>query len=99
MAEEVKDAAVAVPRAMMTIFLVDFALIFPLIVTVCYHLPNVDAALEDTTTYPGIWVLRQAMSRRWIAALLAVMTFMVMASNTTYLAGVSRDLFAFARPG
>jgi choline transport protein len=97
MAEEVKDAAVAVPRAMMTIFLVDFALIFPLIVTICYHLPDVDAALEDTTTYPGIWVLRQAMSRGWIAALLAVMTFMVMASNTTYLAGVSRDLFAFAR--
>ncbi|KAK5114102.1 hypothetical protein LTR62_002671 [Meristemomyces frigidus] len=96
-AEEVKDAAVAVPRAMITIFLVDCALVFPLIVTICYYLPDVEAALNDTTSYPGIYIMRQAMSTIWIAVILAVITFMVMASNITYLAGVSRDLFAFAR--
>ncbi|KAK3673377.1 hypothetical protein LTR78_006610 [Recurvomyces mirabilis] len=97
MAEEVKDAAVAVPRAMMTIFLIDFALVFPLLVTICYHLPDIDAALNDTTAYPGIYIMRQAMSDTWIAVIMAVITFICMASNITYLAGVSRDLFAFAR--
>jgi len=37
------------------------------------------------------------MPKVWIAVLLAVVTFIVMASNVTYLAGVSRDHFAFAR--
>jgi len=97
MAEEVKDASIAVPRAMITIFLVDCALIFPMVVTICYHLPDLDAALSDTTTYPAIWIMRQAMSDAWIAVIMAVITLMVMASNITYLAGVSRDLFAFAR--
>lgn len=97
MAEEVKDAAIAVPRAMITIFLVDCALVFPLIVTICYHLPDVQAALNDPTEYPGIWIMRQAMSDSWIAVIMAIITVIVMASNVTYLAGVSRDLFAFAR--
>jgi choline transport protein len=97
MAEEVNDAAVAVPRAMVTIFLVDCILVFPLIVTICYHLPDVQAALDDPTEYPGIYIMRQAMSNGWIAVILAIMTAIVMASNVTYLAGVSRDLFAFAR--
>ncbi|KAK5128831.1 hypothetical protein LTR85_000164 [Meristemomyces frigidus] len=97
MSEEVNDAAIAVPRAMITIFLVDCALIFPLIVTICYHLPDVETALNDPTEYPAIWIMRQAMSDKWIAVILAIITVIVMASNVTYLAGVSRDLFAFAR--
>ena len=97
MAEEVKDASIAVPRAMMTIYLLDCALVFPLIITICYHMPDVQTALNDTTTYPGIWVMRQAMSDTWIAVILAIITIIVIASNITYLAAVSRDLFAFSR--
>ncbi|CAJ2505816.1 Uu.00g132100.m01.CDS01 [Anthostomella pinea] len=61
MAEEVRDAAIVVPRAMITIFLVDVALMFPLLVTVCYHLPDVQAALDDPTDYPATWIMRQAI--------------------------------------
>ncbi|KAK5694057.1 hypothetical protein LTR97_009676 [Elasticomyces elasticus] len=99
MAEEVKDAAIAVPRAMVAIFLIDCALIFPLIITICYHLPDLATALEDPTDYPGIYIMRQAMSDAWIAVIVTIITVIVMASNITYLAGVSRDLFAFARDG
>jgi choline transport protein len=97
MSEEVRDASVAVPRAMITVFLLDCALIFPLVVTICYHITDVQAALNDATTYPGIYVMRGAMSNAWIAVVLAIITFIVMASNVTYLAAVSRDLFAFSR--
>jgi choline transport protein len=95
MSEEVRDAAVAIPRAMMTIWFLDCAMVFPLIVTVVYHLPDVDAALADPTEYPGVYIMRSAMSNGWIAAVLAIITLVVMGSNITYLAAVSRDLFAF----
>ena len=62
MAEEVKDASIAVPRAIMTIYLLDCVLVFPLIVTICYHLPDVATALEDPTEYPAVYIMRQAMS-------------------------------------
>lgn len=97
MSEEVKDASKAIPKAMLTIYLVNFALIFPAILTVCYHIPNLDDALNDSTTYPAIYVMRQAMSVQWITVVLVLVLVINTASNIVYLAAVSRDLFAFAR--
>lgn len=88
MAEEVKDAASAVPRAMMVVYVINMCLIFPAILTVCYHIPDLSAALEDTTTYPFVYVLRQSMSNAWIIVLLAVIAFLNTASNVAYLAAV-----------
>lgn len=72
-------------------------LIFPAVVTVCYHLPSVSDGLSDPTTYPTIYVLRQTMSDGWLTALLAVIIALLICSNITYLAAVTRDAFAFAR--
>lgn len=88
MAEEVKDAAVAVPRAMITVYLINMCLIFPAVLTICYHIPDVDAALADTTTYPAIYVLRQSMSNTWIIVLLVIIALLNTASNVAYLAAV-----------
>jgi choline transport protein len=97
MAEEVKDAAKSVPKAMMSIYLVNFCLIFPAILTVCYHIPSVGDALADPTTYPTIYVLRQSMSAGWMTVILVIVVLLLICSNITYLAAVTRDLFAFAR--
>lgn len=97
MSEEVKDAAKSVPRAMISIYLVNFALIFPATLTVCYHIPSIEDALADATTYPAIYVLRQCMSSGWITVILVVVCLLNVASNIVYLAAVTRDLFAFAR--
>jgi amino acid transporter len=97
MAEEVKDAARSVPRAMISIYVVNFCLIFPAILTICYHIPVVGDALDDPTLYPTIYVLRQSMSNTWMTVILVIVVALLICSNITYLAAVSRDLFAFSR--
>jgi choline transport protein len=97
MAEEVKNAAKSVPKAMISIYIVNFCLIFPAILTVCYHIPVVADALADPTLYPTIYVLRQSMSDTWMTVILVIVVALLICSNITYLAAVSRDLFAFAR--
>lgn len=62
MSEEVVNAASTIPRTMLSVYLINMLLMFPAIVTVCYHIPDLDAALGDSTTYPAIYVLRQSMS-------------------------------------
>lgn len=97
MSEEVKEAASSIPKAMIAIYIVNFVLTFPAVVTVCYHVPDLQAALNDPTTYPAIYVLRQSMSTGWITVILVIICLLNVASNIVYLAAVTRDLFAFAR--
>src|SRR5215471_9530200 len=97
MSEEVKDASKSVPKAMITVYIANFLLIFPAILTVCYHITSLEDALGDPTTYPTIHVLRQSMSTGWMTAMLVVIVLILVCSNITYLAAVTRDLFAFAR--
>jgi choline transport protein len=97
MSEEVKNAAKSVPKAMMSIYIVNFCLIFPAILTVCYHITNIEDALTDPTLYPTIYVLRQSMSPAWMTVILVIVVLLLICSNITYLAAVTRDLFAFSR--
>ena len=97
MSEEVKDAAYTIPRAMLMVYLVNMVILFPGMVTICYHIPDLEAALADSTTYPAVYIMKQAMSVPWITVVLTITCFLLMASNITYLAAVTRDLFAFSR--
>ena len=99
MSEEVKDAVKSVPKAMISVYIINFCLIFPAILTVCYHIPVVSDALADPTLYPTIYVLRQSMSAGWMTAILVVIVLLLICSNIAYLAPVTRDMFAFARDG
>lgn len=72
MSEEVRDASQAVPKAMIAVYVINFCLIFPAVLTVAYHIPNIEDALADPTLYPTIYVLRQAMSPAWLTAMLTV---------------------------
>jgi len=97
MSEEVKNAAVSIPQSILAVFIINFILIFPAVLTVGYHITDLQGALNDSTTYPAIWVLRQAMGTAWITVVLVVILVLNVASNIVYLAAVTRDLFAFAR--
>lgn len=97
MSEEVKDAALSVPRSMMLVYLMNFVVLFPTIITGVYHMPDLDAALNDSTGYPGLYVFRQAASPTWTAVFLGFLALIFVAGNITYLAAVARDIFAFAR--
>ncbi|KAK2766787.1 hypothetical protein FQN54_006101 [Arachnomyces sp. PD_36] len=97
MSEEVGSASKAVPKAMITIWLVNTLLAFTSFITVAYHLPDLDTALADPTLYPIIHVLRQSMSREWLTVILTIIIFLLVCSNMTYLAAVTRDIWAFSR--
>ncbi|KAK5720311.1 hypothetical protein LTR15_007585 [Elasticomyces elasticus] len=97
MSEEVQDARRSVPRAMLTVWMINFSILFVAALTVCYHIIDVETSLEDPTTYPAIYVLRGAMSVGWITVILVIIVVLNIASNIVYLATVSRDLFAFSR--
>ncbi|KAK3073561.1 hypothetical protein LTR53_004754 [Teratosphaeriaceae sp. CCFEE 6253] len=56
MSEEVKSASRAIPKTMVIIYVLKFVLLFLALLTICYHIPNLDDALADTTTYPAIFV-------------------------------------------
>ena len=64
MSEEVNNASNAIPKTMITVWVLNFMLLFPGILTVCYHIPDLEAGLNDPTTYPAIYVLRQAMDSK-----------------------------------
>lgn len=97
MSEEVKHAAKTIPRAMITVYFLNFLLLFPALVTICYHIPDLNAALNDSTTYPAVYVLRVSMSPTWVTVILTIVSLILIASCINYFAAVTRDLFAFAR--
>lgn len=97
MAEDVKDAAKAIPRTMITVYVLNFVLLFPALLTVCYHIPDLEAALGDSTTYPAIYVMRMSLSTGWISVILTIIALILTASSINFFAAVTRDLFAFAR--
>ncbi|OQO05736.1 hypothetical protein B0A48_09830 [Cryoendolithus antarcticus] len=97
MAEEIQDASASLPKIMMYIYLTNFAFMFPAFLTVCYHVPDLDAALNDSTTYPAIYVLRESMSPAWVTVILVLILMLNFASNMSFLTACTRDLFAFAR--
>lgn len=97
MSEEVRDASKAVPRSMISVWLINSFIAFTLFLTISYHLPNLDEALADPTFYPVMHIIRQSMSNDWMTVILSFTLFLIVCSNMTYLAAVTRDIWAFAR--
>ncbi|TQW03075.1 GABA permease [Cordyceps javanica] len=97
MAEEVRNASVSIPRVMMATWVFNYITIFVALVTIAYHMPDIGLALEDATGYPVIFVLRNSMPLPWLNVVLVVILLLLIFGNLSYLASVTRDLFAFAR--
>jgi choline transport protein len=59
---------------MIAVYIINFCLIFPAVLTVAYHITDLESALADPTLYPTIWVLRQAMSPAWLTVMLTIVS-------------------------
>ncbi|KAJ6787680.1 hypothetical protein PWT90_08378 [Aphanocladium album] len=97
MSEEVRQASDSVPKVMLSVLFFNFLETLLVVVTLGYHMPNVEEALKDPSTYPVVHILLKSMSLTWTTVLLAVICLLLTLGNISYLAAVSRDLFAFAR--
>lgn len=97
MSEEVKDAGIVVPRAIITSYVVNGFMGLILLITYLFSIPSVDDALADPTGYPFLYVFRSSMSTGAVNALTVLVLVLVIASNIDFGASASRQAFAFAR--
>jgi len=97
MSEETKDAGRVVPQAMFYGFVVNQALGIALVATVCFALPDVTSALNDSTGWPFLYAFQSAMSKAGVNAVTTGVLILIFASNVSYTASAARETFAFSR--
>ncbi|GJJ08674.1 hypothetical protein Clacol_002893 [Clathrus columnatus] len=98
LSEEIRDASLVLPRAMMATTFLNGLLGFIMLVTFCFCLGDIDTILANPEVQPYVLVLKNVTKSNAGTALLStiliVLTFCGCISN---MATASRQLFAFAR--
>ena len=98
MSEEITNAALTIPRAMMVSMALNGLLGFAIILTMLYALGNLDDALNDPTGYPCFYILTQSLdSASGAAAMIGISLGLQIFAATACIAAASRQLWAFAR--
>ena len=95
-AEEVKNAALTVPRAIFWGFFTNAGVAFIVMASVVYALPDVNVALNSPTGSPFIYAVQQA-GPTWAKAISILIIFIAIAGATGCNAAASREIAAFAR--
>ncbi|KIW86242.1 hypothetical protein Z517_01637 [Fonsecaea pedrosoi CBS 271.37] len=100
MSEEIKDASVTLPRAIMGSVTVNITLVFVLITTLCFTTGDQTSAATSATGYPFIQVFYNATnSFAGTNVLTAIIIVMMAACAVSEVAAASRQIWAFARDG
>ncbi|KAF2126150.1 amino acid transporter [Dothidotthia symphoricarpi CBS 119687] len=97
MSEEIKDAGKTVPKAMIGSYLMNGGLGLIFLISFMFMITDVDAALNDVTGYPHMWVFGQAVSPGGVVALNTIPTILIFAGTLVYNLSTSRQTWAFAR--
>jgi amino acid transporter len=98
MAEEVKNASVAIPRAIMLSVLINGTLGFSMLIAVLFCLEDVDAALNSATGYPFMEIFYQATnSVSGALGMTSILLIIAICSVIGMLAATSRQFWSFAR--
>ena len=98
MSEELRDASRNLPRSMIWTTVINGALGLIMLITFCFTLGNIDAAIDTTTGYAFIEVFYNATgSKAGTTVMSSLIIFMQMFCNLSIVATSSRQLFAFAR--
>lgn len=98
MAEETRDASIIVPRCMLWSYLLNGGMGFAMLVTYCFCLTDVDAALNSASGFPYIYVFQSGTgSTGGAVGLTSIILILGLAGATSFFASTSRQTFAFAR--
>lgn len=98
MSEEIKDASSVLPRAMMWTVVINGSMGFVMLVTFCFCLGDVDAALANPDVMPFVQVfLTATKSKAGTNVLTAILIILTTCGCITNVATASRQMFAFAR--
>ena len=98
MAEEIENAGVTVPRAMVWTFLLNVPFTFGLLLTYLFCIGNVTDALASPTGFPFMYVFQKATGSVGGATgmTIVILLLLIMITIST-MASTSRQTFAFAR--
>ncbi|KAL8854448.1 MAG: hypothetical protein Q9221_000718 [Calogaya cf. arnoldii] len=97
MAEEVEDASRSVPIPMVWSYLLNAAMGLTLLTIYLFAIPSIADALNDPSTYPFIYVFRNALPTSGVNGLTSIILVLVIASNISFNAATSRQTSSFAR--
>ncbi|KAL5355611.1 amino acid/polyamine transporter I [Aspergillus floccosus] len=98
MAEEVKNAPVAIPRAILLSVLINGTLGFSMLIAVLFCMGDVDAALSTPTGYPYMEIFYQATdSLSGALGMSSILLIIGVCSVIGMLAATSRQFWSFAR--
>ncbi|KAI1455476.1 amino acid transporter [Annulohypoxylon moriforme] len=98
MSEEIRNAAVVVPRSLLTGLLVNGTLGFGMLIATLYCIGDIDQALAENPHYPFMSIFKSATgSTAGAAVMSSIVVVMAFSATTGCLASTSRVYFAFAR--
>ncbi|KAL1601679.1 hypothetical protein SLS60_006594 [Paraconiothyrium brasiliense] len=96
--QEIQNAALVVPRSIMTGIMINGSLGFGMVLTVLYRAGDIDAALAENPAYPFMAIFKHATNSTAAAAVMASLIFCLATSATVgLLASSSRVFWAFSR--
>ena len=98
MAEEVKNAAVNVPRSMFFTIFVNGALGIASFIALLFSIGDIDNVLSTPTGWPFIQIFYNATnSKAGTTAMTSLLITLIVFATFSYVASASRQLWAFAR--
>ena len=97
LSEEIKDAGLNVPRAILGSYLINGSLGLVTLVTYLFCITDLDAALKDPSTYPFLHVLRTTLPQSGMNALSIAVLIILFASTVSFNISTSRQTWSFAR--
>ncbi|KAF2227821.1 putative GABA permease [Elsinoe ampelina] len=99
MAEEVHEASITVPRAIMNALWVNGTMGFLLLVTILFSIPNLEEAASDPSGFSFFGVVRAAWPEAGFIYMLFIVASLVFLGNISFAASTARLAFALARDG
>lgn len=97
-AEEIQDASIVLPRAIMGSIAINATLAFVMSVTVIFTLGDIESVLSTTTGYPFIQIIFNAtQSYAGTNVLVAIVVILLTVCAISELAAASRQIWSFAR--
>lgn len=98
MSEEIKNASVVVPRAMVFSIMLNGIMGFGMLLAVLFSIGNVENVLNSNTGFPFLAIFQQGVSSAGGAlAMSAIITTLAIVATISWIASASRMLWSFAR--
>ena len=98
MSEEIKDASITLPRAMMWTVVINGSLGFVMLVTFCFCLGDVETILSNPNVMPFVQTfLIATKSHAGTSVMTSILIILTTCGCITNVATASRQMFAFAR--